>query len=191
MSTSKNKRLAFFLLVLSIGMFGFGYALVPIYNVMCSALGINGKTGEATPLQKGGIDKSRKIEILFLSHTQGELNWAFYPIQKKIILHPGENKRIEYFAENKADHPTIVQAIPSVTPGRAAKYLKKTECFCFTQQTLNGKAQMKMPILFHIDRDLPKDIQEVVLSYTLFDVTKKSKKMKLSDKLLKNVGRLN
>lgn len=174
---AKNKRLALFLLAIAVGMFGFGYALVPLYNVMCKALGINGKTGAAVNRSEGSIDKSRTIEIVFLSHIQGKLNWAFHPLQKKIVLHPGENKRIAYFAENRSEYPVIVQAIPSVTPGRAAKYLKKTECFCFTQQTLKGKASMEMPILFHIDKDLPDDIHEVVLSYTLFDVTKKAKKV--------------
>ncbi len=175
MSINKNIRLALILLAAAIGMFGFGYALVPLYNVMCKTLGINGKTGGATNEAVGAIDKTRKIEIIFLAHAQGKLDWEFRPIQKKIMLHPGENKRIAYFARNKTQRPMTVQAIPSVSPGRAAKYLKKTECFCFTQQTLNGKTNMEMPILFHIDRDLPHDIQEVVLSYTLFDVTHRQK----------------
>lgn len=174
MTTQKhnNKRLAFLLSVLAIVMFGFGFALVPIYNVMCKTLGINGKTGEASH-QSSKVDTSRTIEIVFLAHTHGDLNWKFQPLHKKIVLHPGENKRIAYFARNNTEQSAIVQAIPSVTPGRAAKYLKKTECFCFTQQTLNGKASMEMPILFHIDQDLPSDIKEIALSYTLFDVTYK------------------
>lgn len=182
---NKNKRLALFLLAIAAAMFGFGYVLVPIYNVMCSALGINGKTGMAAD-PGSTIDKNRTIEIVFLAHTQGKLNWKFQPLQQKIRLHPGENKRIAYFAQNNTDHPVIVQAIPSVTPGRAAKYLKKTECFCFTQQTLNGKASMNMPILFHIDKDLPSDIKEVALSYTLFDVTTKAKKVN-SNKPLRRI----
>ena len=97
--------------------------------------------------------------------------WAFYPKIRKIKVHPGEIVKLEFYAENKTDNPMTVQAIPSVTPGIAAKYLKKTECFCFTQQTLNGHEAMNMPLLFHLDTDLPVQVNTVTLSYTLFDVT--------------------
>jgi len=153
-------------------MFCFGYALVPLYNVMCKQLGINGKTNDETVLQvAGGVDKSRTITVEFLSTNHGSLTWQFYPKTKKIRLHPGEMKRIAYFAENTTENPMRVQAIPSVTPGIAAKYLRKTECFCFTQQMLEGGKHMDMPLLFHVDRDLPKKITTITLSYTLFDVT--------------------
>lgn len=89
-------------------------------------------------------------------------------------MHPGEIVKLAFYAENKTDYTMTVQAIPSVTPGIAAKYLKKTECFCFTQQTLNGHEAMNMPLLFHLDTDLPKNVNTVTLSYTLFDVTGRS-----------------
>ncbi len=167
-----HKKLVTKLFCLVFGMFAFGYALVPLYNVMCKQLGINGKTSdEAVQFVQGGVDKSRTITVEFLSTNHGNLTWQFYPTKKRIKLHPGEMRRIAYFAENTTEQPMRVQAIPSVTPGIAAKYLRKTECFCFTQQMLEGGKNMDMPLLFHVDRDLPKKITTITLSYTLFDVT--------------------
>ncbi|MCB1828078.1 MAG: cytochrome c oxidase assembly protein, partial [Coxiellaceae bacterium] len=95
-----------------------------------------------------------------------------------VRVHPGENKLIAYFAKNTTDETMTVQAIPSVTPGRAAKYLKKTECFCFTQQTMKAHEAMDWPILFHIDNNLPKNIHTITLAYTLFDLTHSTVRIK-------------
>lgn len=156
-----------------IGMFGFGYALVPLYNVLCKTLGINGKTGGAVlyDASTAAIDKSRTITLEFLATNNEQLPWRFKPNNRKIKLHPGEMRRVSYFAENTTDHTMTVQAIPSVSPGLAANYLKKTECFCFNQQTFTGHEKMDMPILFHIDPGLPKNIKTITVSYTLFDLT--------------------
>ena len=97
---------------------------------------------------------------------------------KSVKVHPGENKKVAFYAENETDNDMIVQAIPSVTPGIAAKHLKKTECFCFTKQMMKKKQGMSWPLLFHIDRDLPKKVRTVTLSYTLFDITKTAKNFK-------------
>jgi cytochrome c oxidase assembly protein subunit 11 len=167
----KNRRLLVKLIFIILGMFAFSYALVPLYNVMCKALGVNGKTGGSTQYNYVKIDKDRTITIEFIASNNDYLPWAFHPNLKKLRFHPGELKRVSFFAENDSDHEMTVQAIPSVTPGIAAKYLKKTECFCFTQQTLKQHEKMDMPILFHIDPALPKYIHTITLSYTLFDVT--------------------
>ena len=166
-------------------MFGFGYLMVPLYDVLCDALGINGKTGGQVSASVLPIDKSRTITVQFIANNGKNLPWKFYPINKTVKIHPGENKRIAYFAENISGRTMTVQAIPSVTPGLAANYLKKTECFCFNQQTLKNKESMEMPLIFHLDRDIPKNIRVVTLSYTLFDVTKNAKKSKV-----KQTGRL-
>jgi cytochrome c oxidase assembly protein subunit 11 len=147
---------------------------VPIYNSLCKTLGINGKTNPeaiAYDASKTKIEKNREVLVQFVATNNGGVPWAFYPKIKEVKVHPGEIVRLEFYAENKSDRRMVVQAIPSVTPGLAAKFLKKTECFCFTQQTLNGHEAMNMPLLFHIDTDLPKQINTVTLSYTLFDVT--------------------
>jgi len=168
MRRKKNRRIVLVLCIATVLMFGFGYLLVPLYNVLCSTLGINGKTGGPTAADSV-VDNSRTITILFLATNNDNLPWQFRPMVRKVEVHPGENKRITYFAKNDTGKTMTVQAVPSVTPGLAAKYLRKTECFCFTQQTLKGHESMEMPLLFHIDRDLPKKYHTITLSYTLFD----------------------
>lgn len=177
-----TKRLVVKLSAIVVGMFIFGFALVPIYNVMCKTLGINGKTSGEVQAMGSHIDKSRNITVLFLATNNARLDWKFRPETQKIVVHPGENARIAYFAENNTNQTMTVQAIPSVSPGVAANYLLKTECFCFTQQTLKPHEKMDMPLLFHLDPDLPKNINTVTLSYTLFDVTKNANKRKVETK---------
>lgn len=173
MAVKKHTRLLVTLGFIVIGMFGFGFALVPIYNSLCKALSINGKTNqESIAIDKNmSVDKERTITVEFVATNNSAIPWNFRPSQSKVTVHPGEIARLSFYAENKTGHTMTVQAIPSVTPGLAAKYLKKTECFCFEQQTLNGHEAMDMPLLFHVDPDLPKRIQTITLSYTLFDIT--------------------
>lgn len=170
----KHQRLLIMLTLMVLGMFAFGFALVPIYNSLCKTLGINGKTNNeavAYDVSKAKIAKDREVLVEFVATNNSGVNWEFYPKTKKVRVHPGEIVKLAFYAENKTDHSMTVQAIPSVTPGIAAKYLKKTECFCFTQQTLNGHEAMNMPLLFHLDTELPENVKTVTLSYTLFDVT--------------------
>lgn len=170
----KQSHLLLLLGFIVIGMFAFGFALVPIYNSLCKSLGINGKTNPeaiAYDAAKAVVALDREVVVEFVATNNSGLPWAFYPKVNKLKVHPGDIVRLAFYAENKTDHQMTVQAIPSVTPGIAAKYLKKTECFCFAQQTLNGHEAMNMPLLFHLDRDLPKNVRTVTLSYTLFDVT--------------------
>lgn len=170
----KQQKLLVLLSLLVLGMFAFGFALVPIYNSLCKSLGINGKTNPeaiAYDVSKASIDTEREILVEFVATNNSGVPWAFYPKTTKIKVHPGEIVKLAFYAENKTDHRMAVQAIPSVTPGIAAKYLKKTECFCFTQQILNGHEAMNMPLLFHLDTALPDNVKTVTLSYTLFDVT--------------------
>jgi cytochrome c oxidase assembly protein subunit 11 len=171
MQTENRKLLAILLLVV-IGMFGFGFAMVPIYNSLCKSLGINGKITEAN---RSAIslsqDNNRILKVEFVATNNSSVPWKFYPTVKQVELHPGEMYRLSFYAENKTNHKMIVQAIPSITPGLAAKYLKKTECFCFAQQALNGHEAMYMPLLFHVDKDIPRNINTITLSYTLFDIT--------------------
>ncbi|VEB39495.1 cytochrome c oxidase assembly protein [Legionella sainthelensi] len=171
-----HNKLVSLLALLVVGMFAFGFALVPIYNSICKSLGINGKTNPkavAYDATKVKVAKDRLVTVEFVATNNSGVPWAFYPKTRKIQVHPGEIAKLAFYAENKTDHPMSVQAIPSVTPGIAAKYLKKTECFCFTRQTLDGHEAMNMPLLFHLDADLPEKINTVTLSYTLFDVTDK------------------
>lgn len=165
-----RKRSLWWVIAIPVLMFGFGFALVPIYNVLCSSFGINGKTsGPAAAGDASQIDMSRLVTVQFVATDNANLPWKFYPLQKSVQVHPGENKKVAFFAENDSGKTMTVQAIPSVSPGIAAKYLKKTECFCFTQQTFTSGQAMEMPLLFHLDPALPKDITTLTLSYTMFD----------------------
>jgi len=165
-----NAKIIGILVVVVIAMFGFGFAMVPLYDMVCDALGINGKTGGPVAAAQHTVDKNRLITIEFVANNNENLPWAFKPNKVTVKLHPGQNTRISYFAKNNSNKTMTVQAIPSVAPGYAAKYMKKTECFCFNRQTLKAGESMDMPVLFHIDSDLPKNVNTLTLSYTLFDV---------------------
>lgn len=171
---TRAKRVKRFLLssvIVTVAMFGFGYALVPIYSVFCKATGINGKTDGKVSSLSEEVDSNRTLKVEFLATTNKDLAWEFKPLVRTIELHPGENKRLAFYAKNNTGKRMRVQAIPSVTPGQAANYLKKTECFCFTQQTLDAGEEVVMPLVFHVDPDLPKKFSTVTLAYTLFDAT--------------------
>lgn len=172
----RNKRLLKILGIVILGMVGFTAALVPMYNVLCAQLGINGKVDVSNgPDALGGsadVDESRTITVQFLGARNAEIPWDFKPLQTTVEVHPGENKLIAYYAKNDTDHAMTIQAIPSITPSVAAKYLHKTECFCFTRQTLGGGEEREMPMLFHLDPELPKYVTTVTLAYTLFDTSK-------------------
>ncbi len=174
----RHTKLVGILTVAGLLMFAFGFALVPIYNSMCKALSINGKVvldTTAYDAKTAKIVQDREIVVQFVATNTGGVPWAFYPKTREIRIHPGKVARLAFYAENKTNRRMTVQAIPSVTPGIAAKYIKKTECFCFTQQTLNGHEGMDMPLLFHLDPDLPKSIKIITLAYALFDVTDRAK----------------
>lgn len=173
-----NKRLLIILATVSVLMFGFGFAMVPLYSVFCKATGINGKTGGAVTYDDQVIDKSRLVTVEFLATNNENLDWEFTPVDKKITLHPGEIKHTAYYARNNTDKDMAVQAIPSVTPGIAAKHMKKTECFCFTRQVFKAHQEMEMPLIFHLDKELPKHITTLTLSYTMFDLSRFEKKDK-------------
>lgn len=170
----RKRKVPLLLTALALAMFGFGFLLVPIYNSLCQTLGINGKTNinaVAYDSSKATVVKDREVYVEFVATNNSGIPWAFYPKTPKIKVHPGEIARLAFYAENKTNRRMTVQAIPSVTPGIVAKYLKKTECFCFEQQTLDGHEGMNMPLLFHLDPDLPPQIKTITLAYTLFDVT--------------------
>ncbi|ANI57648.1 cytochrome c oxidase assembly protein subunit 11 [Pseudomonas sp. PvR086] len=164
------KKLVTRLLLVVAAMFVFGFALVPIYDVMCKAFGINGKTagqyeGEQT------VDASRQVRVQFLSTNAADMPWDFYPKTDELTAHPGAVNEMIFIAHNPTDRPMSAQAVPSIAPSAAAAYFHKTECFCFTQQVLQPGQRIEMPVRFIVDRDMPKDVKHLTLSYTLFDIT--------------------
>ncbi len=153
------------LLITTVCMFAFGYALVPLYDLFCDITGIGGKTGrvEQSVAQQEQVITDRWVTVEFTSVSTSGLPWEFKPKVNKLKVHPGEINEIIYFVRNNSSNVIVGQAIPSVTPGLAAKYFNKTECFCFTQQTLQGKEQKDMPVRFIIDPDLPEDMHTITL----------------------------
>lgn len=153
-------------------MFGFAYMLVPLYNLVCKQAGINGKSNfRDTVNHSSFIDKTRTITVQFTTTIHGSLPFQFRPLIKKVTIHPGETRQVYFYAENNTGKKITVQAVPSIAPGEAARYLKKTQCFCFTQQTFANGEKVDMPVIFHVDPEIPKDINYLTLNYTLFDAT--------------------
>lgn len=159
------------LVLLVVAMFGFGFALVPIYDVMCQAFGINGKTAGAYQAGAQGADLNRQVNVQFLATNAADMVWGFAPNQEQLKVHPGTVQEIIFTAHNPTQQPMAAQAVPSVAPSKAAAYFHKTECFCFTQQVLQPGERIEMPVRFIVDRDLPADVHQLTLAYTLFDIT--------------------
>lgn len=161
------------LLLLVVGMFAFGFLLVPIYDVMCQALGINGKTSNSAWQGQEQVDMQREVRVQFVSSNAEGMRWSFGPQNDEIVLHPGEARTVNFLAHNPTDRVMVAQAIPSVAPSRAAAFFHKTECFCFTQQVLQPGESIEMPVRFVVDPALPNDVRRLTLAYTLFDVTER------------------
>ncbi|MBS7691159.1 cytochrome c oxidase assembly protein [Pseudomonas lalucatii] len=165
-----TRRLVQRLLLLVAVMFGFGFALVPIYDVMCQAFGINGKTAGAYQGTQV-VDEMRQVRLQFLATNAAGMVWEFRPLADEITVHPGASHEMLFVAHNSTDKPMTAQAVPSVAPSKAAAYFHKTECFCFTQQVLQPGERVEMPVRFIVDKDLPQDVKHLTLAYTLFDIT--------------------
>ena len=158
----------------ALGMFGFGFALVPIYDAFCKYTGLNGKTDNTPYVYKAGhviVDTSRTVTIQFLATNNAEMNWEFHPTVHKVKVHPGEIASLTYYVRNPTGKDMIGQAIPSVTPFDGTDFVHKTECFCFISQPLTAHEEKEMPLKIIVDPELPKRIRTLTLSYTLFDIT--------------------
>lgn len=157
-----------------IGMFGFCFALVPLYNTFCKVTGIN--TAVRVRDFESMPDLNRNITVEFVAVNNANLPWDFHPQQNHLAVHPNQNTKIFFYAKNNSKQTMTIQAIPSYAPSSAARYLHKIQCFCFEQQTLKPGAAIEMPIVFRIDPQLPTAIRTITLAYTLFDVTAQIKK---------------
>jgi cytochrome c oxidase assembly protein subunit 11 len=172
MAKSNSNNLVARLAAVTVLMFGFGFALVPLYDVFCDITGLNGKTNtEAYVPASEVVDQSRQVRVQFIAHNSQGMPWDFKPDVFELLVHPGEQIHTTFFAHNPLQKAMVAQAIPSVAPGRAAAYFHKTECFCFNQQALEGGQSIDMPLTFVVDRELPSSVTTITLSYTLFDVT--------------------
>lgn len=162
----KNRVVLKKLAVVTVLMFGFGYALIPIYKKVCEATGISKSKIAVSNTQ---VDVARFVTIDFDSTVGGTLPWTIEPLTPSVKVHPGEMKQVMYRVVNTTDRTIVGQAIPAYAPQRAASYFKKIECFCFTQQTLKPGEERLMPVQFVVQNDLPKDVNTIVLSYTFYE----------------------
>lgn len=157
-------------------MFGFGFALVPLYNVMCQAVGLNGKSSTLTAADTPGAAvpgaPGREVTVEFVANTNADLDWEFRPAVARMSVRLGDTAEAIFVARNRDTRAVTGQAIPSVAPGLAAKHFHKIECFCFTQQTLAAGERKDMKVRFRIDPDLAPDVNTVTLGYTFFDLHK-------------------
>jgi cytochrome c oxidase assembly protein subunit 11 len=160
------RKLALF----AVAMFGFGYVMVPIYDVFCDVTGINGKTGEISQSEANAnhIDVDRMVTVEFDTNVNPALPWKFKAQEYKMAVHPGEIAEAVFIVENLSDKPIVGQAVPSVAPAQASLFFNKTECFCFTKQVLEAGESKEMIVRFVVGTELPEKISTMTLSYTFF-----------------------
>jgi len=176
----ENVRMVGKLAVIVAGMFGFGYALVPIYKAICEFTGVNVlAVGERDQLGRNRpdpvntqVDTSRTITVEFDANARGP--WEFRPAQRTMQVHPGELATVMYEFQNVQDRRMSAQAIPSYAPRQAAAYFNKLECFCFNEYTLAPGEKKQWPVVFVIDPKISKDVTTITLSYTFFEVGSKT-----------------
>jgi cytochrome c oxidase assembly protein subunit 11 len=165
-----NRNMTWKLLAIAAGAFGFGFALVPLYNVLCS---VTGYGDQAKLLQKVSAiehpDVNRTVTVEFLTDVASNGEWEFRPVKRRIEVHPGELYTAEFYAHNLTGRDTVAQAVPNISPSEVAAYFHKTECFCFAPQHFKINEGRNMPVRFIIDPAMPSHIDLITLAYTFFD----------------------
>ena len=170
---ARNRRLALQLAAVAVAMFGFGYLLVPMYTLFCQVVGIKG-AGEAQAAVVGEVpDLSRTVTVEFLAHLPGEVpgakgGWEFRPTVARMQVHPGELAGTTFYARNGAGVARTAQAVPAIAPLEATALFRKTECFCFTQQSFAAGEGREMPVRFVVDPALPREVEVITLAYTFY-----------------------
>jgi cytochrome c oxidase assembly protein subunit 11 len=164
-----NRQLLLKLSVIALAMFGFGFALVPIYEKICEVTGVRSLLKADAAPANTQVDASRSVTVELDSNIRG-LPWTFKPLVASVVVHPGALTTVEYEVRNVTKRPITGQAIPSYAPDYAGEYFRKLECFCFQQQTLAPGEVRRFPVVFVVDAALPKDVNTISLSYTFFEV---------------------
>jgi cytochrome c oxidase assembly protein subunit 11 len=167
---SKHRSLVLSLTGVALGAFAFGFALVPLYDVLCSITGYGDKkalTEAALVTEKP--DETREVTIDFMTMVPTVGSWEFHPEQQSMTVHPGRLYEAKFFARNLTGRDTIAQAVPDVAPTKASAYFRKTECFCFTPQQFKAHEVKQMPVRFFVDPALPKYVDRITLAYTFYD----------------------
>jgi cytochrome c oxidase assembly protein subunit 11 len=168
--SAENRRTLGKLAVVAAGMFGFGFALVPFYEQLCKATGLNNLLKADSVEANTQVDATRTVTLEFDANTRNELPWHFKPLETSRAIHPGQLVQVEFEIRNDSDQPVTGQAIPSYGPQLAGQYFRKLDCFCFAKQELAPREVRRMPVVFVVHPDLPRDVNTVTLSYTFFRV---------------------
>jgi cytochrome c oxidase assembly protein subunit 11 len=165
-----NRHLLWQLLAMAAGSFGFGFALVPLYNVLCSVTGYGDQTRLLERVQAvEHPDVSRTVTVEFLADVASAGSWEFRPVVRTIEVHPGQLYTAQFYAHNLSGRDTVAQAVPNIAPSEVAAYFHKTECFCFSPQHFRLDEGRAMPVRFFIDPALPRHIDLITLAYTFYD----------------------
>jgi cytochrome c oxidase assembly protein subunit 11 len=167
-----NRKLVLGLLLMTAGSFAFGWALVPLYDVFCRAVGIGNAEAKAGPtVAREQVDPNREITIEFLASPASVGSFEFRPQVASMRIHPGKLYGTEFFARNLTSGASVAQAVPSISPSGTARYFHKTECFCFTPQKFRVGEGRDMPVRFIVDPELPANVDKITLAYTFYDTT--------------------
>jgi len=167
-----HRNLVTSLLVLVVGAFGFGYALVPLYDVFCEITGFGGRTNATAVIVEEAPDLSREIRVEFVTTVNSYAPFEFSADTDSMTVNPGKMYFATFTAKNLTDKDKVAQAVPSVAPGTAAEHFVKIECFCFDQQAFTANEERAMPLQFIVDPDLPDYVDTITLQYTFFDTAR-------------------
>lgn len=163
----RNRQMMGKLLVIAVGMLGFGFAMVPMYRQICEAIGIT-QSRAVAPNANTQVDTSREVTVELIASSAG-LPWKFEALERSVKLHPGELKTVRYLVVNTLDRPVTAHAVMNTAPAVAGKWIEKQACFCFASQTLAAGESREMPVVFRVKTDVPKDLSTISLSYTFFE----------------------
>lgn len=169
---NENRALTLRLLVLVVGMFGFGYLLVPLYDVFCEITGFGGRTNATAAAAVEAPDLSREIRVEFVTTVNSYAPFALAADVDSMTVHPGKMYFATFTAKNLATQNKVAQAVPSVAPVAAAEHFTKIECFCFTSQDFLANEERAMPLQFIVNPDLPEYVDTITLQYTFYDTTR-------------------
>ncbi len=170
-----NRRTAIVLAIVAVAVFGFGYALVPLYDLFCEVTGTRFNAQVSQAAVPGAPADSRQVTVEFAAHTSSQLPWEFRPMTREMKVKPGETVVVKYLARNTSAETVTGQAIPSILPTQANSHFRKLECFCFSQQTLKPGEAKEMPVRFYVDQKLPAGVNTITLSYSFFRADANSK----------------
>src|ERR1700759_5172387 len=175
MSKGQHRNLVTKLLVFTAGSFAFGFALVPLYDVLCSITGLGNQKSltRAVAADRDSVDEGRTVTVEFMTNLPSVGNWEFHPMMASMQVHPGKLYEADFFAHNLTGHDVTAQAVPDIVPSKVASWFHKTECFCFTPQFFKHDEQRVMPVRFFVDPQLPGYIDHLTLAYTFYDVPHK------------------